>query len=208
MSRKGLDQQENSKSIQQQELELIERIKGGDYNAFGILVTRYQTRLMQFIYRKYGNNGLVEDVVQNVFVLAFRKLDSFQGKSMFYTWLCTIAIRQMINAIHAQARRPALKLEAEMSQDESIVNIVEMSENQSFSVEDLVLDDERREELDRIVEQIPSKLLTPLILTTENGMSYQEVADHLGISLDSVRSRINRARNEFKRLLKESQIEL
>lgn len=207
MARKGLDQQEDAKLIHQQELELIERIKAGDTNAFGILVVRYQTRLIQFLYRRYGNNNLVEDVAQNVFVVAYRKLHLFQGKSMFYTWLCTIAIRQMINALQAQARRVDLKLEAEFDSDESLISYADLAERSEDSVEDLVLSEEKSQKINKLIDKIPEKLLTPLLMSTEQGMSYAQIAEQLNISLDSVRSRINRARNEFKRLIKEHELE-
>lgn len=200
-------EQDDAKVQHQQELELIERIKAGDMNAFGILVVRYQNRLIQFLYRKYGDNGLVEDVAQNVFVLAYRRIDTFQGKSRFYTWLCTIGIRQMINAISARARRPDFTYEHEMEED-ALTSYADLREDQSHSVEDLLLAEEKKREIEALIAQIPEKLLTPLLMSVDDELSYAEIAERLNITIDSVRSRINRARSEFKKLLANSNISL
>lgn len=207
MSNFSLEQEDDAKVQHQQELELIERIKAGDMNAFGILVVRYQNRLIQFLYRKYGDNGLVEDVAQNVFVLAYRKIDSFQGKSRFYTWLCTIGMRQMLNAINARSRRPNFTYESDL-EDESLVSFADLREDQSHSVEELILADEKKREIEALIAQIPEKLLTPLLLSTDEELSYAEIAQRLNITVDSVRSRINRARTEFKKLLANSNLTL
>lgn len=207
MSRPSSEQNDDQLE-HERELELIERVKKGDHNAFGILVVKYQNRLLAFLYRRYGDNGLVEDVAQNVFYQAFRHIAQFQGKSRFFTWLCTIGIRQMINEIQARARRPSFTYESDMGDDTSLVSYADLQEDQSHSVEDLVLAEEKKAHIEELIKLIPDKLLQPLLLSAEKGYSYQEIADMLNISIDSVRSRINRARSEFKRILAENNTEL
>lgn len=204
MSKLGLEQVDDTEeSIHQQELKLIERIKAGDMNAFGILVTRYQNRLIQFLLKKYGDNGLIEDVAQNVFVLAYRRLDSFQGKSKFFTWLCSIAIRQMLNAISARNRRVSLTFESDIDYEGSYVDL---QEDRSDSIEDCLIADENRKEIESLLLQIPEKLLKPFVMRIEAGMSYKDISEELNITIDTVRSRINRARIMYKQLLEENNI--
>ncbi|RIY31985.1 hypothetical protein CKF54_05685 [Psittacicella hinzii] len=194
---------DNDENLHQQELKLIERIKSGDMNAFGILVTRYQNRLIQFLLKKYGNNGLIEDVAQNVFVLAYRKLDSFQGKSKFYTWLCTIGIRQMINAISARNRRVSLTFESDIDYEGSYVDL---HEDKTSSVEENLIADENKRILEELLHQIPEHILTPFLMRIEKGMSYKDISEELNLTIDSVRSRINRARIMYRDLIKENGI--
>ncbi|RIY31685.1 hypothetical protein CJP74_06700 [Psittacicella melopsittaci] len=204
MSERSLKQIDNNdEDLRQQELKLIERIKSGDMNAFGILVTRYQNRLIQFLLKKYGDNGLVEDVAQNVFVLAYRKLDSFQGKSRFYTWLCTIAIRQMLNAISARDRRVSLTFESDMGYEGSYVDL---QEDKSNSIEDNIIADENRRVLQELLNQIPEHILRPFLMRIQKGMSYKDISAELNLTIDSVRSRINRARIMYKELIEENGI--
>lgn len=204
MSERSLKQIDNNdEDLRQQELKLIERIKSGDMNAFGILVTRYQNRLIQFLLKKYGDNGLVEDVAQNVFVLAYRKLDSFQGKSRFYTWLCTIGIRQMLNAISARDRRVSLTFESDMGYEGSYVDL---QEDKSNSIEDNIIADENRRVLQELLNQIPEHILRPFLMRIQKGMSYKDISAELNLTIDSVRSRINRARIMYKELIEENGI--
>ncbi|MFC6277430.1 RNA polymerase sigma factor [Psittacicella hinzii] len=204
MSEQSLKQiDDNDESLHQQELKLIDRIKSGDMNAFGILVTRYQNRLIQFLLKKYGDNGLVEDVAQNVFVLAYRRLDSFQGKSKFFTWLCTIGIRQMLNAISARSRRVSLTFESDIDYDGSYVDL---QEDKTNSIEETLIADENRIILENLLHQIPEHILKPFLMRVEKGLSYKEISTELDITVDSVRSRINRARIMYKQLLEENDV--
>ncbi|RIY31731.1 RNA polymerase sigma factor [Psittacicella gerlachiana] len=204
MSERSLKQiDDNDDDLHQQELKLIERIKAGDMNAFGILVTRYQNRLIQFLLKKYGDNGLVEDVAQNVFVLAYRKLESFQGKSKFYTWLCTIGIRQMLNAISARNRRVNLTFESDMDYEGSYVDL---QEDKTNSIEENIIAEENKKVLEELLHQIPEHILTPFLLRIEKGMSYKDISAELNLTVDSVRSRINRARIMYKELIEENGI--
>lgn len=83
----------------------VERAKGGDRAAFGTLVRRYQRRVYSIAYRMTGQHQDADDVVQEAFVRAFRGLDSFDGRSDFYTWLYRIVVNVSLNHLRRRRRR-------------------------------------------------------------------------------------------------------
>ena len=76
---------------------LVERVQNGDKQAFGLLVTKYQRKLVRLLARLIRDPGEVEDVAQETFIKAYRALPSFRGDSAFYTWLYRIGINTAKN---------------------------------------------------------------------------------------------------------------
>lgn len=207
MSDKHLNNKTADKLLEE-ETALIERIKAGDYNAYGILVTRYQNRLLQFLYKKFGSHHMVEDIVQLAFLKAFERLDSFQFRSKFFTWLSTIAYREMINTVCEEKRRPQFINEKQLDPENGANYFDSCYDEESLTVEEELIHEEKIRTLRELFDLVPKKLIEPLLLSTEEGLSYKEIAERLGVSVDSVRSRINRARSELKTLIKERDIKL
>ena len=76
--------------------QLVEKVQRGDKNAFNLLVTRYQHKVMHLVSRYVKNSGDVADVTQEAFIKAYRALPNFRGDSAFYTWLYRIAVNSEI----------------------------------------------------------------------------------------------------------------
>jgi len=90
---------------------LLNRMQAGDEAACEELVRRYQSRIYSLVYNMVGNREDAEDLVQDIFVRAFRNIGTFQGRSRFYTWLYRIAINLTINFLKRPARRGKLSLD-------------------------------------------------------------------------------------------------
>ena len=86
--------------------QLVERAQRGDKQAFGLLVSKYQRKLVRLLSRFVRDSAEVEDVAQEAFIKAYRALPSFRGDSAFYTWLYKIAINTAKNWLVSQGRRP------------------------------------------------------------------------------------------------------
>jgi len=86
--------------------QLVERVQQGDKNAFNLLVTRYQHKVMHLVSRYVKNTGDVADVTQDAFIKAYRSLPNFRGDSAFYTWLYRIAVNSAKNYLVAIGRKP------------------------------------------------------------------------------------------------------
>ena len=111
---------------------LVEKCRKGDINSFELLVLKYQRRIFNLIYRLTGDNEIVEDIAQDVFLKAYKSLDSFQGKSSFYTWLYRIAINTSFNHIKSNKENQFKAIESDSGRDtiyDNAENILEQEEN-------------------------------------------------------------------------------
>ncbi len=169
---------------------VIQECLAGNVESFARLVEAYQDRLFNSVARMTGNLDDAEDIVQDAFVLAFRKLDSFRGKSSFYTWIYRIAMNTAINFRRRKTRstplmeNPQEGMEIMASLDDSPSRPLEASEEAELVQRSLLrLSDEHR--------QI-------LVLREIDDLSYEDIAEVLDLPVGTVRSRLHRARLQMK----------
>jgi RNA polymerase sigma-70 factor (ECF subfamily) len=161
-----------------------------DANAFAEIVNRYQKRLYALAYRMLGSSVEAEDATQEAFLRAYRALHSFRTDAAFAPWIYRIATNVCLDVL--RARRPV------SSTDESPVD-----PPAHVSVEGSVVERERIHALSNAVQQLPAGLRTVFLLRHESDLSYEEIADTLGIPLNTVRTRLFRARNALRELMKD-----
>lgn len=175
---------------------LVQETLAGNQASFQLLVERYQARLFALVRHYTRNPAEIEDVVQETFLKAYHRLDSFQHQSSFYTWIYRIAVNTVLDFQKKRGRSP--------------VQVVEDPEIVPGSVQDsprVVSPDARleREEIARITQEIladmPEIFRTVLVMREFEDMAYQDIADVLGISIGTVESRLFRARARFKEKL-------
>lgn len=176
---------------------LIRRAAAGDIEAYGKLVERYQQRIFNLIGRLVGRREAVEDLAQEVFIKAFRKIGSFRFEASFYTWLYSIALNTCRN--YYRRRGPAtVPLEGHEGKEEAGATADERD-----APDEVVSRRQRAELVRKALEQLPEEQKEALILCDLEGSSYQEIADITGVPIGTVRSRIFRARANLKGLLPE-----
>ncbi len=175
---------------------LIRKATAGDPDAFSLLVERYQQRVFKLISRMVGNREQVEDLVQEVFLKAYRKIDSFRFESSFFTWLYIIAVNTCRN--HYRRFEP-FTVPVDPDPDDDVPGVVLRSQ---FELPD---DAAHREEMALAVrdalESLPADHREVLVMCDLEGLGYQEIAEVLGIPIGTVRSRIFRARAAMKTIL-------
>lgn len=172
------------------ESQLIERALGGDSAAFGVLVHRYQDRLYSAIVHVVGCRVEAEDVVQDAFVQAYVKLETFQQNSKFFTWLYRIAF----NAALSRRRRKKTTLSVEQSREET--GSEPMSDDEA--PDDRLQREESVNEVQRALAELTEDHRAILILREMQDMAYEDIAEVLSISIGTVRSRLSRARNALR----------
>jgi RNA polymerase sigma-70 factor (ECF subfamily) len=167
----------------------------GDSAAFGELVSRYQNRLYNTMIHVIGCEHEAQDVVQDAFVQAFVKLESFQGASAFYTWLYRIAF----NAAMSQRRKkkPALSVE-ELKQQTGNDPI-----DRCDPPDGPLLETERAAMVRHALNALSEQHRTILMLRELDGQPYEAIAEILDLPVGTVRSRLHRARIELREELKE-----
>lgn len=171
---------------------LVERVQAGERQAFDLLVSKYQRRLMRLVSRIVHDSAEAEDVVQESFIKAFRALRFFRGDSAFYTWLYRIGINTAKNYLVTQRRR------APTSTDTDAEGAEAYDEGEALrdinTPESMLASKQIVETVNAAMEALPADLRTAIILREIEGLSYEEISDIMTCPIGTVRSRIFRAR--------------
>ena len=168
------------------DLQLIDETLAGNSEAFGRLVQKYQDRLYNTVVNVTGNVEDAKDVVQDAFVQAFVKLDSFKRSSAFYTWLYRIAINAAIS--RQRAKRPTSSIEHARE-----CRGFEPAGNED-DPEETLLRDERCREVRRAIDRLDEEHRAVIVLREIDGCCYETIAEILDLPIGTVRSRLHRAR--------------
>lgn len=183
---------------------LIIRCQGGDRLAFDELVSRYQRYVFNLIYQHLGNVDEIDDVAQEVFLRVYKFIRKYRGNASLESWLYKI----VLNYCRTHARRKS-------NLSRLIVSPAPIGHDESRSFElldilpDTAIDPAKSTEQRLIVEDImaavrslPEIYRNILIMREVNELSYEEIADILGISIGTVKSRISRARDLVRQKVK------
>lgn len=195
-------QEATGKNVSDRELDLqlVERVREGDKRAYGLLVEKYQRKLMRLLSRMIRDPDEVEDVAQETFIKAYRALPQFRGDAAFYTWLYRIAVNTAKNHLAARGRSmPTLSeqaIDAEDEPDERLM-IQDISTPESE-----LLSKQVAYAVNEAVQALPEELRQAITLREIEGMSYEEIAEAMACPIGTVRSRIFRAREAIANKLR------
>ncbi|HEX9445686.1 MAG TPA: sigma-70 family RNA polymerase sigma factor [Candidatus Binatia bacterium] len=174
--------------------ELVRRVRGGDRSAFNQLVLKYRSRVMGVAARMLDDRAEAEDLAQDVFVRVYRALGDFKGEALFSTWLYRVTANACLN--RKKKRQRERRLEAD-------IGGLEPLHFDPFSNPHVLLERKQlRALLERLIQALPEEQRMVLILRDVEGLSYDEIADCLGVELGTVRSRLHRARAEVQARVK------
>ncbi len=174
--------------------QLVAAAQRGDRDAFGDLVVRYQDRLFNALLRIAGSREDAADAVQEAFVQAYLKLDSFRGDSQFFTWLYRIAMNAALS--RRRRRRPVGSLDAA----KSVAGEEPM--DAAAGPRDQMLEQERAAQIHSALADLGDSARKILVLREMEGCSYETIADILELPIGTVRSRLFRARMQLKEKLR------
>jgi RNA polymerase sigma-70 factor (ECF subfamily) len=177
--------------------ELIERCLRQDNAAWEAIVARYRRRVFHIAYKFTGKHDTAEDLTQEIFLKVFRSLDKFNRDADFGTWLTSVARNYCIDHYRASKREREVMVEDLLAFDQAVSS----SGNPQRRLEE----SDRRTFLRAGLERLPEKLREAVVLRDLHGLSYQEMAERLGLPEGTVKSRINRGREELARLLLRAQ---
>jgi RNA polymerase sigma-70 factor, ECF subfamily len=179
---------------------VVTRHLTGDPQAFGTLVDRYQTRLLNFINRTIGDRERAEDLVQEVFIRVFRHLHRFDQTKKFSTWIYTIASNLAKNELRNRSRNPLVLFQTIRKNWEADHRPLQF-EDTTARPDDLYRKRFLKDAVEQCVSQLPEHHRDVFVLRELEGKSYQEIAEITGCNLGTVKSRLNRARNSFAQLI-------
>ena len=181
------------------ETRLVDAARSGDVGAFEQLVKRYDRNVFRIAQHITQNREDAEDVVQDAFLKAFQNLGQFQGQSKFYTWLVLIAVNEALMRLRRRRPERMVSIDEDVkTEDDSIPReIADWSPNP----EQLYNQGELKEILQKTIQGLPPSFRTVFILRDVEGLSTEETADALGLSVPDVKSRLLRARLQLRERL-------
>lgn len=185
---------------QDPDVELVRLAQAGDERAFEALVVKYQRRIAKHVARYVRNASDVEDVVQEVFIRAYRGLPSFRGGSAFYTWLYRVAANTALSFLE---RNRTFEPLGDQDPDER-ADAADPIGSPGEDPERLVMANQIAEALERGLRHLQPALLEALTLYEVEGKSYSEIARMVDIPIGTVRTRIFRAREALARRLQKT----
>lgn len=181
------------------EQELVARARQGDQDAFSQLVQANQNKIYTLALRMTGSPEDGADLAQEAFLRAWRSLPSFQGESSFSTWLYRLASNLCIDFLRREKRRRAAAAFISLD-DEGAACPLEIPDHR-FAPESELERRELRAALERALQRLSDEHRQALVLRELEGLSYAEIAAHLGLEPGTVKSRIARARLALRNIL-------
>lgn len=183
--------------------QLVELHLKGDSSGMEVLYDRYFDRIYRLAYSKLRNEHDAQDAVSAVFFKLVRAIDSFRGESKFSTWIYTVANNAILDMI--RRKRPSISIDADVTADNGESMTWEL-EDDSPGPEDQVVDDDYARYVYSKLDYLPEGQRSVIELRYFMELSYQDIADRLGIELGTVKSRINRAVAALRALVSKDEV--
>ena len=178
----------------EQEALTVQRVLDGDVNEYEKLVLEYQKNVYNLALRMTGDAEDAADMTQEAFIKAYNSLASYRGDSKFSVWLYRIVSNVCLDFLRARKRRQTVSLS--VVDDEGEETELEISD-ESASPEKLLERSMTRDAVRRGLQELTPEYRQILILRELQGMSYDEIAETLGLESGTVKSRIFRARRKL-----------
>jgi RNA polymerase sigma-70 factor (ECF subfamily) len=187
-------------AVSAEESRFILRLKANEDAAYDELVRVYNTSLFHVAYRMLGDSAEASDVVQDIFLKVFRNIDGFKGEASLKTWIFRIAFSEILNRLRWWKRRYRYATLSLDDDHNGNGNGLHLSDSQPTPQQAL-----ESKEQETAIQQALGKLSgdhrSIIVLRDIEGFSYGEIADVLGISIGTVKSRLARARGDLKKSL-------
>jgi RNA polymerase sigma-70 factor, ECF subfamily len=173
------------------DIALVKKVQQGNQIAFEMLVKKYQHRVAAVVSKLIKDNDTIKDVVQESFIRAWKAINKFRMDSAFYTWLYRIAINVAKNFLQKQNRQNGKgRLDIEAAE--------QVNDSGKFSdistPEGMMAKERLKRTIDDAIADLPEDMQQAFCLREYEGMSYEQIADHMNTPVGTVRSRIFRAR--------------
>ncbi len=183
---------------------LIERVKAGDHRAFELIFNRYVSRVYRQALRLTGDEADAEDVVQETFLLAYRKATTFQGKSEFSTWLYRLTVNAALTKLRQRKREKEVSLDDYLPKFKEdghhLMPVVDWSQD----ADKLVAGNEINQIIREALDQLSPVDRAVVVMSDLEDMSNREVGNTLGLTIQAVKARLHRARLFLRGKLAES----
>jgi len=176
------------------ELDLVERCRRGELGAFETLYRQHSGRLFSLAVRMLGNPADAEDLLQEIFLSAHRKLESFRGESALGTWLYRLATNQILDHVRSRAARTG-------QMTDGLDDATLLADASGHRLADRAI---ARGDLERALAELPEGCRAAFVLHDVEGLEHKEVSEVLGIAEGTSKSQVHKARLRLRGLLRRS----
>lgn len=187
----------NMSNSDSDDIEVIEKVLAGDIEAFSVIIKKYQEKTFNYVYSQVKDYDEALDITQEIFIMTIEALRSFRRESKFSTWFYSIMVNYCKNYRKKNRRYNLVPINGSKGDDEYSLQLTDERENPEKEV---VMNDSLRIVREEI-ERLPDDYRDILMLRDIEGLSYNEVAEVLDISLSNVKVRIHRGREFLKNRL-------
>ena len=171
---------------------IVQQVQAGDVAAFDRLMVKYRERLFGVVYNLTANREDAADLTQDAFIKAFQSINRFQGQSSFFTWIYRIAVNTALSHLRKNRLRTFFSLEK--IQDEGVsAQLLDQLTDKTGGAREACLR-ELQEKLNEALQKLSIKHRTVITLFEIDGLSHSEIADIMGCSEGTVRSRLHYAK--------------
>jgi RNA polymerase sigma-70 factor (ECF subfamily) len=172
--------------------ELIRRFVNGDESAFNTLANRYIEKIYWHARRMTGNHLDADEILQEVLIVLYKKLKTFEFKSSLYTWIYTITNTRSINLINKRRIKNLFSLE-------EVPNNILDDRNLSAELESK----QKLQQIEKALQKLPVKQREVFIMRNYNELSYEEISEITGKSIGALKANHFHAINKLKEMLKD-----
>jgi len=181
------------------DIALVERVRAGDISAYDTLVRKYERQIFRIAQHVTQNREDAEDVMQDAFLKAFEKLEQFQGNSKFYTWLVRITVNESLMRLRKRRTGKMVSIDEDVETEEGSVprDLADWAPDpeQNYSQSELA------GILEKTIKGLPPGFRIVFELRDVQGLSTEDTAEALGLSVPAVKSRLLRARLQLRERL-------
>jgi len=175
--------------------ELVARARQKDFAAFEELLDRYEDKVFRLAYRFVRNETEAKEILQDTFLSIWRKLDTFKGDAQFSSWVYRVAANAALMRLRAQRRHPEISTEElPVGYLDRVGQLPAVGENWAKRPDDQLQSEELRRHIQAAVDALPELYRTIFLIRDVEGLSTEETAEVLGISVPTVKTRLHRAR--------------
>lgn len=180
--------------------DLIEKFRKGCQSSFEELISRYETKAHNLAMRLTRNAEDAEEVLQDVFVTVYRKIDGFEGKAKFSSWLYRITVNAAFMKLRKRRQDQSVPLE------DLAPNVQNKAISQQFTTlamcDSLTMNNEIKDALEGAISKLPDDYRAVFVLRDIDGLSNKEVGQILNLSIPAVKSRLHRSRLMLRKRLR------
>lgn len=179
------------------DMALVERARNKDFAAFEQLMGRYEDKVYRLAFRFVRNESEAKEILQDTFLAIWRKLDTFKGDAQFSSWVYRVAANAALMRLRSQRRHPEISTEdlpAGYLDQQQYGQMLSPGENWARRPDDELQSGELRRHIQAAVDALPDIYRTVFLVRDVEGLSTEETAEMLGISVPTVKTRLHRAR--------------